>query len=249
MHDSFTLQTLIPHISWEHFYHPWHVASGMPEAENLKADALRLIHELENTLNVNYMLEPFRVKTDCDDMWFGDVRVPFLRRQVPDKDGRCLCLTDYVNDGDVLCVFATTVQAAADMEDLSTDPYRSMLLMTISDRLAEAAAEQLQTMLQDILTPDMQMPQGTVIRPAVGYPSIPDMSINFLLDGLCDFSRIGIKLTENGMMRPHSSVSGLFISHPLTHYFAVGPVSEEQVDDYARRRGYSVSEIHKYIYA
>ena len=85
------------------------------------------------------------------------------------------------------------------------------------------------------------------IRPAVGYPCLPDISLNFLLDSVLDLSRIGIDLTEHGMMIPHASVSGLMFSAPEARYFAIGSVSDDQLSDYARRRGMAPTEIRKYI--
>ena len=87
--------------------------------------------------------------------------------------------------------------------------------------------------------------QGT--RPAVGYPSLPDLSLNFLLDQLLDFSQIGIKLTEHGMMQPQASVSGLMLAHPQSHYFSVGQICEDQLTDYAQRRGMPVSVLRPYL--
>ena len=87
------------------------------------------------------------------------------------------------------------------------------------------------------------------IRPAVGYPSIPDQSINFLLNELIDMSKIGIKLTENGAMYPHASVSGIMISHPASSYFSIGKIGEDQLNDYARRRGMEISEMKKFLAA
>ena len=59
------------------------------------------------------------------------------------------------------------------------------------------------------------------IRPAIGYPSLPDISTSHILDELLQLKRIGIRLTENGMMQPHASVSGLMFAHPAAHYFSV----------------------------
>ena len=67
------------------------------------------------------------------------------------------------------------------------------------------------------------------IRPAVGYPSLPDISVSFLLDELLDMKRIGIQLTENGMMQPHASVCGLMFAHPASRYFSVGKIDEERL--------------------
>ncbi len=87
------------------------------------------------------------------------------------------------------------------------------------------------------------------IRPAIGYPSLPDVSLNFLLDELLDYSQIGIRLTENAMMIPHASVSGLMISEPQAHYFDIGDMTEEQLSDYATRRGADKETIRKYFHS
>ena len=81
----------------------------------------------------------------------------------------------------------------------------------------------------------------------MGYPSLPDQSVNFLLDDLLDLRRIGITLTENGAMHPHSSVSGLMLAHPAARYFPVGRIGEDQLCDYARRRGLPVGVMRKFL--
>ena len=85
------------------------------------------------------------------------------------------------------------------------------------------------------------------IRPAVGYPSLPDTSINFVLDDILDMKQIGIRLTESGAMKPHASVSGLMFSHPQARYFNLGKIGEDQLRDYARRRGLPVEVIRKFL--
>ena len=87
------------------------------------------------------------------------------------------------------------------------------------------------------------------IRPAVGYPSLPDASINFLLDEILDLGQIGIMLTESGAMRPHASVSGLMMAHPQARYFVVGKIGDDQLHDYARRRGMDVATVRKFLSA
>jgi hypothetical protein len=62
-----------------------------------------------------------------------------------------------------------------------------------------------------------------------------------------DFKEIGITLTEHGMMRPHASVSGLMLGHPAAQYFSVGQIGEDQLADYAARRGMTVEEMRKYV--
>ncbi len=88
------------------------------------------------------------------------------------------------------------------------------------------------------------------IRPAVGYPSIPDQTINFLLNhDLLNSSEIGVTLTENGVMHPNASVSGIIISHPQSKYFTVGKIDEEQISDYACRRGLDKVTMDKFLAA
>ena len=85
------------------------------------------------------------------------------------------------------------------------------------------------------------------IRPAVGYPSLPDQSVNFLLDELLDMKKIGITLTEHGAMLPHASVSGMMMAHPAAHYFSIGQITREQLTDYATRRRLPIEELEKYL--
>jgi cobalamin-dependent methionine synthase I len=159
-------------------------------------------------------------------------------------------ITDHIG------LFATTVDA--EMETLyPEDNYRHLLVQILADRLAEATAEKLhETVRKEIwgYAPDEQLTirqlhneefQG--IRPAVGYPSLPDQSVNFLLDELLGMKTIGIRLTENGMMQPHASVSGLMFAHPTSCYFSVGKIDEQQLTDYAMRRGLPVEEMKRFL--
>ena len=241
MISRYSVDQLLDSISWEHFFYTWNVKSGTEAAEHLKQEALQLLDSLRNRLSIHYLYQLFDAHSEGDDILLDDFRIPFLRQQIPNSEGYCLCVSDFVRpQGDRVGVFATSVGKLSDVPD---DPYTSLLLQTLSDRLAEAAAEHLQ---QQVSQEEGWNPQD-IIRPAVGYPIIPDMSINFLLNELCDLSQIGIRLTENGMMQPHASVSGLIMSHPHAHYFSIGPVSEEQLVDYARRRGFSPELMKKYL--
>lgn len=188
-------------------------------------------------------------------------RLPMLRQQMPDADGFCKCLSDYIRPlgqgvQDTIGIFATSVPAA--MQNLyPDDPYMQMMVQTLSDRLAEAAAEVLHLQVrktywgyapdEDLTIEQLHIEQFQGIRPAVGYPCLPDISLNFLLDEYVPFSQVGVELTENGMMYPHASVSGLMLSHPASRYFSVGNITQEQIDDYAERRGRKVDDIRKYL--
>lgn len=242
MISRYSVDELLDLISWEHFFFTWDVKSGTEAAERLRQEALQLLDSLRDSLRIHYLLQLFEAQSVDDDILLNGTRIPFLRQQIPNSEGYCLCVSDFVRpQHDKVAVFATSVGQLSASSD--NDPYASLLLQTLSDRLAEAAAERLQQQVAQTEGWDMRH----IIRPAVGYPMIPDMSINFLLDELCDLGQIGIRLTENGMMRPHASVSGLMMTHPQARYFAVGPVSEEQLIDYARRRQFDLGEMKKYI--
>ena len=85
------------------------------------------------------------------------------------------------------------------------------------------------------------------IRPAVGYPSLPDTSMNFVIDELIDMKQIGIRLTESGAMKPHASVSGFMIANAKARYFSLGKIGEDQLADYSRRRGLPVEVMRKFL--
>lgn len=200
-------------------------------------------------------------------------RLPMLRQQTPCKEGYCLSLADFISDEDsskdTIGVFATSVSQAPppvsagvltqarNHAAMSADDYQSLLTQTLSDRLAEAGAERLHEEVRKELwgyAPDEHLTidelhaerfQG--IRPAVGYPCLPDVSLNFLLAELLDFQSVGITLTEHGMMMPHASVSGLMLSSPHARYFSIGHVEDDQLADYARRRGMTTEETRKYL--
>ena len=189
------------------------------------------------------------------------IRIPMLRQQNIGQDGFCRCLSDYIRPQsslkhDKIGVFATTT--SLDVETMSSnDDYSRMLLQTLADRLAEAGAERLHEEVRKTIwgyAPNesltiKELHQGKYqgIRPAVGYPCLPDLSINFILDEIIDFKSIGITLTEHAMMQPHASVSGLMISLPQAQYFSVGQIDETQACDYAKRRNMTLNEIKKYL--
>lgn len=154
-----------------------------------------------------------------------------------------------------LGLFAATVSST--FVDEATDDYRRMLAQTLADRLAEATAEVLHEQVrrtywgyaphERLSVDELHREAFQGIRPAVGYPSLPDMSLNFLLDDLLDMQQVGIRLTESGMMCPHASVSGLMFAHPKARYFDVGRIGDDQLADYARRRGLPADDLRRFL--
>lgn len=189
--------------------------------------------------------------------------LPTLRQQHPSSDGFCYSLSDFINtENDYVGAFATTVEGAealAENFEKQNDLYQAILVKTLSDRLAEAAAEWLHYKVRTeywgyapdgpLAVKDILKGKYQGIRPAVGYPSLPDQSIIFELNSLLPFDKIGIRLTENGAMYPNASVCGLYFSHPKSKYFMIGKINDEQLEDYARRRGKTVEEMKKWLAA
>lgn len=235
------------------------------EAMQLFKEANRMLNELDGGFQTHGVVRLMESNSDKDDLLLDGKRFPLLRQQAAKlKEGDpFLCLSDFVRPlssgiPDKVGAFATTVDA--EMEHLYVgDDYKRMLVQTLSDRLAEATAEKLHEDVrkriwgyapeENLSVKDLHNEKYQGIRPAVGYPSLPDQSVNFLLDELLDMKQIGITLTENGMMKPHASVSGLMFAHPAAHYFSIGKIAGDQLADYAVRRGMSIEETKKFLAA
>lgn len=247
--------------SWLNTF-PSNEISKATEAMQLFKEAGRMLQLLDRDYRTHAKVRLCTANADADDLLLDGMRLPLLRQQVQkQKDMPYLCLSDFVRPlssgkEDKLGVFCATVDA--EMELLfERDDYKRMLVQTLCDRLAEATVEKLHEEVRRTLwgyAPEEHLTMEELllekfqgIRPAVGYPSLPDISINFLLDKLLNYQSIGISLTENGMMKPHASVSGLMFAHPQARYFAVGKIGRDQLEGYACRRGVEVDEMKKFL--
>ena len=191
-----------------------------------------------------------------------NLRFPMLRQQHPSAPGEPnLCLADFIRPlsqgiRDQIGVFCTSVDGTI-IDVYRHDDYLNMMAQTLSDRLAEATAEKLHEEVRkeywgyapdENLTIEQQhREEYQGIRPAIGYPSLPDTSANFIIDKLLDMKQAGIRLTETRMMTPHASVSGLMFSHPKARYFELGKIGDDQLRDYARRRGVPVELMRRFL--
>ena len=242
------------------------------EAMQLFKDANRMLSHLAEDFKTHVRFGLFDANSNDDNIVFqtseGPFSLPLLRQQHTVKDGEPnLCLADFVRPlsqgiADKVGVFAGTVDA--EMEHMYeegdyADDFKHMLCQTLADRLAEAAVEKMHEEVrrtywgyapdEQLTTAELFLEKFQGIRPAVGYPSLPDQSINFELDKLLHFEELGIRLTENGAMIPHASVSGLMLSHPSSRYFAIGKIGEDQLKDYANRRKLPVDVMRKFLSA
>lgn len=233
-HAPLPVRHLISRIDWTYFYHVWKVKAGSAEAKALYAEAAGLLDEM--AADEKYALQAMTafypaiggdrgitvtLPPGAAAASEGDPSTLFLPTPRQQRPGRevCLSLCDYVSPrGDCLGVFAVTVPAhfVSRLEILKQrgDDYVAMLWQTIGDRLVEAAAASLHDELAG-------GGHWGGIRPAVGYPVLPDQKAIFLLAKLIDFESVGIRLTENGAMYPQASIAGLYIAYQKAEYFAI----------------------------
>ena len=269
MNKIYNISELTPFINWLYFYHAWGL-SGKPreDKEKMKQEALQMLASWEEKYHTHAIFRLFEVCSEGDDLIFflsdKKLRFPMLRQQHPSAPGEPnLCLADFIRPlsqgiRDQVGVFCTSVDGTI-IDEYSHDDYLNMMAQTLSDRLAEATAEKLHEEVRrdraywgyapdENLTIEQQhREEYQGIRPAIGYPSLPDTSANFLIGQLIDMKQAGIRLTETGMMTPHASVSGFMFAHPKSHYFELGKIGDDQLRDYARRRGVPVELMRRFL--
>ncbi len=191
-----------------------------------------------------------------------------LRQQMTREDGRPnQALADFIAPqatgiADYIGGFAVTVGHGEDAWirrfEAEKDDYSAILLRALADRLAEAFAERLHQRVRKEFwgyAPDEDLSPAALIgesyrgiRPAPGYPAQPDHTEKETLFRLLEAERrAGVRLTESFAMWPASSVSGLYFAHPESRYFGVGKIERDQVEDYARRKSWTLAEAERWL--
>ena len=188
-----------------------------------------------------------------------------LRQQLARREGRSnVALADFIaplGTPDYIGGFVVTAgigeDDVADRFKRANDDYSSIMVKALADRLAEAFAERLHQRVrkefwaydtgETLNNADLIAEKYRGIRPAPGYPAQPDHTEKGTLFKLIGGERIGVKLTESFAMWPGASVSGLYFSHPESHYFGVGKIERDQVEDYATRKGWTVEECERWL--
>jgi len=193
-----------------------------------------------------------------------------LRQQIardPSRDRAHTALADFVAPketglADYVGGFAVTAglgeEEAIAKYVKPTDDYSRIILKALCDRLAEAFAERMHARVrrefwgyakdEKLSNEDLILEKYRGIRPAPGYPAQPDHTEKATIWKLMDVhAKAGIELTESYAMWPGAAVSGFYFAHPDSHYFGVGKVERDQVEDYAARKGWTVEETERWL--
>ncbi len=195
--------------------------------------------------------------------------VHFLRQQGQRKkanDQTFYCLSDFIipkEIGKIDYIGGFAVTSGSKVDEYSkefknnNDDYTAIMIQALGDRIAEAMTEMIHKKVREIWgygkkenldNEELIDEKYRGIRPAPGYPSCPDHTEKGILWKLLDAEKhTGITLTESYAMNPPSSVSGFYFAHPESRYFNLGKILEDQVEDYAKRKGQSIKETEKWL--
>jgi len=247
------------------------------EAQRLFADANAMLDRLsdQSLLKPRGVVGIFPANRVGDDIHlYSDERRDeilcvshHLRQQTEKTDFANYCLADFVapkssGKADYLGAFAVTggleEDALAEAYDRQHDDYNKIMVKALADRLAEAFAEYLHERVRKVIwgfAPNENLSNEELIRenyqgirPAPGYPACPEHTEKAAIWRLLAVEeQTGMKLTESFAMWPGAAVSGWYFSHPDSRYFAVAQIQRDQVEDYAARKGMSVTEVERWL--
>ena len=246
-------------------------------ARELFADAQTMLDQMidEQWIDAKAVVGFWPANASGDDITvFSDVTrsVPLdtlhtLRQQVTHTDDRPnWALADFiapVESGvkDYIGAFAVTtgteVEAVASRFEDQNDDYRAIMVKALADRFAEACAEHIHHLVrtdlwgyseEEFANDELIKERYQGIRPAPGYPACPDHTEKRTIFELLEATeRIGLSLTESCAMTPAAAVSGLYFAHPESRYFGVRKVANDQLEDYANRKGIAVKEAARWL--
>jgi 5-methyltetrahydrofolate--homocysteine methyltransferase len=245
-------------------------------ARTLWADAQEMLEKLvsEKWLTLKAAIGFWPANADGDDiaLYTDDAREEelarffTLRQQIKKKEGANVALADFLKskaDGpDWIGGFCVTAGHGelerAEAFKKKHDDYSSIMVKALADRFAEGFAEYLHARVrrefwgyaadEKLSNEELIAEKYAGIRPAPGYPSQPDHTEKAALFDLLDApKRAGVELTTSYAMNPPASVSGLYFAHPDSHYFALGKIEKDQVEDYAKRKGWDLRTAERWL--
>lgn len=280
--DKLDLAAVAELIDWTPFFVTWSLKGTFPkifQSEKYGAEARRLYDAARVELEDLIRHERVQLRAVCglwearrqgDDVdLYNDTgdklgRFHFLRDQLPRKTTtQARSLADLISTQKTDYLGAFAVSAGTEIETYAhsfkaTDPFRQILIQSIADRLAEAAAEWVHREVRTKIwgyAPHEKLTVEALVdeayqgrRPAAGYPACPDHTEKAELWRLLNVTEnIGCSLTESYAMNPPASVAGLYFGHPQSLYFDVNGLGRDQVADYAQRKGWTLAEAEKWL--
>jgi 5-methyltetrahydrofolate--homocysteine methyltransferase len=271
-----SIASIEPYINWSMFYAAWQV-HGREQKEQLHADALCLLARIkeEHLLRLEGVAGVFPARRGRPDEGPGavddivvtdarghEIRLPQLRSQTPGV-AESLSVADYVSadEQDYIAAFALTAGVGLDTltERLRADgdDYNAIMAKLLADRLTEAFAEAVHEFIRRVawgFQTGEVAPEEAVhgryrgLRYAFGYPATPDHSLKSEVFALLGVPQItSMSLTDNYMISPGEALCGLIVADADAGYFTLGPLTDEQTNDYARRRGKTSDGIKRLI--
>lgn len=274
--DDFDLSVLARYIDWTPYFSSWNLAGRFPQiledeivgeaASDLWRDTQAMMQQIlgQDWFKPKAVIGFWGASRNGDDIQLetGDTFHTLRQQMMKDNQRGNFALSDFVAEaGDHIGGFAVTSGPQADEIakefEAKGDDYSAIMVKALGDRFAEAMAEYMHERVRKELwgyasdevlnEADLIKEKYQGIRPAPGYPCQPDHTEKETLFKLLDAGRIGMELTSSFAMTPASSVSGLYIAHPESAYFAVGRIERDQVEDYARRKGMEVRVAERWL--
>ena len=248
-----------------------------PKAKELFEDAQQLLKEIidKKLLAAKGVYGLFPANSQGDDItiYTNETRSKdlsifhTLRQQMDKPQGEPnYALADFIapqssGKADYIGGFAVTagigIEPLCERFEKDHDDYHSIMAKALADRLAEAFAEWLHREVrkewdygkdENLTNQELIQEKYRGIRPAPGYPACPDHTEKHHLFELLQVEKnIGVQLTESYAMYPAASVSGFYFAHPQAKYFSVGKLQKDQIQDYAKRKGFEVSEVERWL--
>jgi len=243
------------------------------EAKRLLADAQNLLDKIvkEKWFTANGVIGFWPATSNNRDTVTlqtnkGEVKLESLRQQLKKAVGQpSFSLSDFVCPEELgqdhIGAFAVGVFGARKWVEkfaAENDEYNKIMVQILADRLVEAFAECLHQKVrkeywgyeknEQLSNEQLIKEEYKGIRPAPGYPACPDHTEKVKLFSLLNATEnIGIELTESLAMNPPASVCGWYIAHPQSHYFGLGKIAKDQLEDYAKRKGMTIEEAERWL--
>lgn len=252
--NDIDFNTIIPLINWKMYFSAWDLRPSLYTEihKNLENDSRILLNKIieKQMLKAAAVIGFFKVQRVEDSLLVLNevgneiAKLHFLRQQTPSESGNYLSMADFFNPQkkDFIGIFAATtglgIEKAKEEFAKENDDYSTIMLGLLADRLVEALVEKLHI---DILN-------SSGIRAAPGYPASPDHTEKATIWKLLEPQKnIGLELTENYVMNPAASECGYFVANPKSFYFKLGKIADDQLEDYAKRKGMSIEYLKKYL--